>query len=75
MKNVDFTKPFKVYDDRSRGTTYNCNKILFQNDEVVLAYSKRYHTDYPKEHGIILIDKMNCNVMNENIYSYYAENY
>jgi len=69
---MDTTKPIRIYDDRSKGDTFNVDSILFENDEILLVSLIEFSKS-PEE--LCLINKHNDEILTTNFEFYYAENF
>jgi len=68
---ITSNKKIRVYDDRSRGETYNVVEIVYEDDSTLMTKLD----DSYDETKYILIDKHTREVLTKTLESYYAENF
>jgi len=68
---ITSNKKIRVYDDRSRGETYNVVEIVYEDDSTLMTKLD----DSYDETKYILIDKHTREVLTKTLETYYAENY
>ena len=72
---INTKKQIRLYDDRNKNDTYFVDKILYENDDVVLVEASTNVFSDIEESEIVLFEKESGTVLTHNLEFYYAENY